>query len=980
MLSKMLRFKGLIIFLGLQLLCIAGWGQSYLEREEQWVQSRLGRMSLEEKIGQLLMIRAYSRGDKAEEKLILKYIRQYHIGGICFFQGSPAEQARLVNVYQAASQVPLFIGIDAEWGLGQRFPKEAISFPKQMALGAIQDSRHIYDMGKEIAAQLKAVGVNVNFAPAVDINNNPANPVIHERSFGEDRFNVTSKAYMYIKALEDNGVLACIKHFPGHGDTDKDSHFELPVIPHKTDRLDEVELYPFRRLMHQTQTAIMTAHLHMPEFDNRPGRPASLSHTIVIELLRETLGFGGLIFSDALDMKAVTHHFADDVAPAEAFLAGNDILLLPKDIKKAIDGIKKYIDEGLITEERLNASVIRILRNKYKLGLTHTPSVNPEMVKEILQSPAAMAKQLALIENSLTIVADKDNRIPVVDLADRRFATLSVNVAVKSPFQQRIDDFVDARHYQLMVEELPVRKSSLLNTLSQFDEIIVAIHTSGKISLSKKEVPEDLALFLKQLASVKPVIVLLFGSPYLLPQLEGIPALMLCYSNDKAVQDVAAQSLFGVNALSGKLPVTASRMYTIETGIYRGSLGRLGFGIPEQVNVNGKVLEEIDELINEMLRDNVTPGGQIVVAKDGKIIYEKNFGKLSPAGTAVGSGTIYDIASVTKILATTLSVMALSDQKKIDIQKPLKRYISGIEHTNKKDLILADILAHHGRLASWIPFYESTLSSSKDKSVYNPIYYSYQMKDNYTIPVANRMFMRTDYRDSVWQKIWDSNLRATDTYLYSDLGFYILQQCVESASGKKLNEYADRLFYKPLGLRYTGYLPLEKHPAKNIAPTEVDNYWRKQTIQGHVHDMGAAMMGGVSGHAGLFSTAREMSILMQLLLNKGSYGGVRYFRPETVELFTTRYFKSTRRGLGFDMKETDQRKKLNMAEMAPVSTFGHLGFTGTAAFADPENNIIFIFVSNCTYTGKNLLNTRDYRSRIHNIIYKALGKSGVLIT
>ena len=962
----------LIIILHVILFMQTGAGMSYPERQDHWVRSVIEKMTIEEKIGQLFMLRAYSRGDKYEEKLILQYIEKYHIGGLCFFQGSVSEQVRLVNKYQQKSKIPLFIGIDAEWGLGQRFPNQAIAFPKQMMLGAIQDNRLIYDMGKEIALQLRMTGVNINFAPAVDINNNPLNPVIWDRSFGEDRHNVTSKGYMYIKALEDHGIMACAKHFPGHGDTDTDSHLDLPLIPHKTDRLDEVEIFPFRRLASQAVGGIMVAHLHLPELDPRPDRPATLSHTVVTDLLRDQIGFRGLIFTDAMDMKAITKYYAPGIAEAEAFLAGNDIILLPNDIKKAIETILQYIEDGRISEDRLNASVYRILRSKYQLGLHITPQHAPEKAIPYITRNEAYALKARLIENAITLVSDKDDVIPIRKLHDTRTATLSVNVAVSSPFQHRVDDFSDARHYTAYASAISADPQSMYQTLLQFDRVLIGIHTSGKAANFRNEVTPELKEMLMKIASKKEVIILLFGSPYLLSALDDLPNILLCYDNDAMTQDLAVQALYGVNAISGALPVSSGQYFSTDNKMYRGALGRLGFALPEQVGLNSDTLRLIEDIIHEMIKINATPGGQVLIAKDGKIVFERNFGKMSSTGSPVSSGTIYDVASVTKILSTTLSMMSLSERKKIDIFKPIKRYINGIDTTNKANLMIADILAHHAPLQSWIPFYESTLPDKNHSAIYNQEYYRYELTDGYTIPVASRMFMRTDYRDTMWQKIWSSKLRDADTYLYSDIGYYILQRCIESASGKKLNEYAAAQFYKPLGLRSTGYLPLGQYPASIIAPTEADTYWRKQIIQGHVHDMGAAMLGGVGGHAGLFSTAREMGIMMQMLLNKGSYGGTRYFKPQTVDMFTRRYVKSTRRGLGFDMKETDPRKTLNMSALAPESTFGHLGFTGTAAFADPENRIIFIFTSNRTYTGKNLINSKEFRPRIQSVIYRAI--------
>ncbi|MBK9255719.1 MAG: serine hydrolase [Saprospiraceae bacterium] len=968
-----------IIFLTLTFLAgINGYAQGYLEREDLWVKSIVENMTLDEKIGQIFMLRAFSKGDKNEEKLLLSYIEKYHIGGLCFFQGSLEEQVKLVQKYQNKSKIPLFIALDGEWGLGMRFPKESISYPRQLMLGAIEDNRLIYEMGKEIALQLKKAGVNINFAPAVDINNNPLNPIIHERSFGEDRYNVTSKAYMYMKAMEDNGIMACAKHFPGHGDTDIDSHFDQPIILHKTDRLDEVELFPFRRLSSQSLSAVMVAHLHLPEIDPRPNRPASLSKPIVHDLLRENLAFRGLIFTDAMDMKGVTKYFPSGIAEAEAFTAGNDIILLPQDIKTAFETIKEQILSGKISERRLNDSVYRILRTKYKLGLNATPETEQEKPAVFANRNDALALKYTLTENALTVISDEKNNIPIRKTDNTTFATLSINVVSKSPFQSRVDDFVQARHYQLMPHQLNTFRLSLLNTFSQFDHLIISIHTSGKTKNFDRELPSDLIEFLKSLNPKQQITLILFGSPYLLPKLSLFKNILLCYDKDNITQDVAAQSLFGVNPIRGKLPVTVSSDLVFGHGLVRGSLGRLGYALPEQVGLNSDSLKMIDLIMDEMIKLNAAPGGQVLIAKNGKIVFEKAFGKQSQNGVPVTKETIYDVASVTKILATTFSVMKLVDLKKIDLSKPLNRYIPGIQNTNKSDLIISDILAHHSGLTPWIAFYKSTLPKSK-KSGFDPDYYNPILSENYTIPVAEKMFMRTDYRDTIWSRIWNSPVQNADIYKYSDVGFYIMQECVEQITRKKLNTFTDQEIYQPLALRHTGFKPLDQFPSSNIAPTEVDNYWRYQTVKGNVHDMGAAMMGGVSGHAGLFSNAKEMGILMQVLLNKGSYGGYQYFKPETVEMFTSRYYKSSRRGLGFDLKETDLRKTPNMSELASESTFGHLGFTGTAVFADPENNIIYVFTSNRTMGVNGLFNKKEIRPRVQSVIYRSLKKRGASI-
>jgi len=407
---------------------------------------------------------------------------------------------------------------------------------------------------------------------------------------------------------------------------------------------------------------------------------------------------------------------------------------------------------------------------------------------------------------------------------------------------------------------------------------------------------------------------------------------VVAYEEDEMAQQIAAQSLMGAFAIKGKLPITASPKHKFGDGIYRPTLG-------------------------------------IFQRAYGDFVYDRS--------RPVDNNDIYDVASVTKTCASTISLMKLYDEGKFDLNAPIDRYIAEADTCNKGDLSVRATLAHHAQLAGWIPFYKNTVKGKGKNAKPKPKYYSTTLKDGYTIPVAENLFMRTDYRDSIWSKIYGSNLRERKGYRYSDLAFYLMHRTIKNISGLPIDQYAHQNFYAPLGLRRTGYLPLQKHPIGEIAPSEHDTYFRKQTIKGHVHDMGAAMLGGVSGHAGLFSNAQELAIIFQMLLNGGSYGGEQFIHPETIKLFTTRFPDSTRRGLGFDMKELNPSKLMNMSELASKSTFGHLGFTGIAAFADPEENLIFIFVSNRTYPDMN--NRRfgkgNYRPKVQSQIYKAIQKS-----
>ncbi len=962
--------------LGLVLLCFASaWGQSYSEREQAWVSTTLNNMTTDQKIGQLFIIRAFSRGDKLEEQVISKYIGDYHLGGLCFFHGTPLNQISAINTYQSQSQIPMFMGMDAEYGIGMRFPKNAITFPKQTTLGAIEDLNLIYEMGREIGRHCRAVGINVNFAPVVDVNNNANNPIIYDRSFGDSPTNTATKAFAYIRGLEEEGVMAVIKHFPGHGDTNIDSHNDLPIIDQSITRLNEVELLPFRTLAVQGASAIMMGHLNVPALDSKPNIPSSMSPSIINDLLRSDLNYKGIIVTDGLDMKAITKYYGvNGTAEAEAFLAGNDILLLPENLPIAFSMVKQYVDNGKITIDRLNESVARILRAKYKIGLSSIVVIPQEGVTDFIQRNEAYALKQKLYEGALTIVSDNESIIPIVNTASRSMGTLSINVHTISMFQKRISDFIPANHYQWMPTNKPGMYNQMLQTMGQFETVIVGVHTSGKKSDFSKDLNNETVRFLTDLNSRTKLIVVVFGHPYILARIPEQENVICAYENNELAQDAAAQGLFGVFDITGTLPVTATNRWKSGVGQNRKSLHRLGFAIPEQVGMSTAKLSELDAIAKDMIAQNATPGGQIFVARNGRVVYNKPFGLQSTAGRAVQNSTIYDVASITKILATTATSMQLVDKGKLDINEMLGTYIPNIDTTNKANLIIEDVMAHVSRLPGGIVSYQPTVLPKSQS--YDNRYYRNSQQEDFTVPVASNMFMRADYRDTLWKTILDVPLRSSDSYRYSDVGFMLMQRTIEGITGRRISDYAFDNFYKPMGLRYTSYQPLSRHPKEYIAPTEVDNYWRMQTVHGHVHDMTAAMMGGIGGHAGLFSTAYEVGIMMQMFLNKGSYGGTQYIRPETVKKFTTRHRRSSRRGLGFDMKELDSRKNQNMSHLASANAFGHFGFTGGAAFADPDEGISFVILTNRTFPNQRsqTYNNRDYRIQLHTKVYEAILK------
>ncbi len=948
--------------------------------QNQWVDSVYTNMTLDEKVGQLFMIRASAKKNEKEAKTILGHIEKYKVGGICFFQGDPIQLVNLMNRYQGKSKLPMLTSIDGEWGLGMRYPKQAISFPRALTLGAIQDNNLIHEMGKHIGKHCKRVGLNVNFAPVVDVNNNPKNPVINNRSFGEDKYNVATKGYHYMKGMQDAGVMSCAKHFPGHGDTDTDSHLDLPQINHSKERLDSIELMPFRSLIKQGIGSVMVAHLNIPSIDKRANRPTTLSKSAVTDLLRKELTFGGLIYTDAMEMKGVTKHFAPGDADKEAFLAGNDIILLPENLSAGFESIKKGVLDNSISPNRLENSVKRILRAKYTLGLTKWNDIAPENLMDDINSNQSLALKQELLENAMTLAADEDDLVPIRKIDNIKFSSISIGSTKETAFQKHIANYVQCKHNLLAKSSTASKKGIVANSIKDSDYVIVGIHDMSKYASKNFGINQRNVDFLKSLEKEKKVIIVLFGSPYALKYFDDFSNVIVAYESDEMTQEVAAEAIFGSIPIKGKLPVTASNKYTYGVGTYRSALGRLGYSVPERVGMDSKVLAGIDTIVEEMIEKKAAPGCQIIAAKDGKIVFHKSYGHFTyDKKREVEKSDVYDVASVTKICASTLSLMKLYDENKFDLNAPIDRYIAEADTCNKGNLNVKMALAHHARLAGWIPFYKNTVSESKKNPQPLEAYYSKTLKPGFTIPVADSLFLRTDYRDSIWSRIYTSELNETRRYRYSDLAFYFMHKTIFNLVGEPINIYADKNFYSPLGLHKTGYLPLQKHDKSCIAPSELDTYFRRQKIQGHVHDMGAAMLGGVSGHAGLFSNAKELATIYQMLLNGGTYGGQQFIDPETIKLFTTRYHESSRRGLGFDMKELKSTKSPNMSELASKSTFGHTGFTGIAAFADPEENLVYIFVSNRTYPDMNNYKfvKGEYRPRVQSQIYKSLSKKEI---
>ncbi len=941
---------------------------AFMYSDDQWADSILNQMTVEEKIGQLFMVAAYSNKTEEEYASLEYYIKQYHLGGLIFFQGDPATQINLTNRYQAAAKYPLLIGIDAEWGLGMRLDS-TISYPRQLLLGAIQDDQLIYEMGKEIGRQHKRMGIHVNFAPVADVNNNPNNPVINDRSFGENRENVSQKSIAYMNGLQQQNILACAKHFPGHGDTDVDSHKDLPVIMHDRARLDSIELYPFRALTKNGVGSMMVAHLNIPALDSTPNTPSTLSRRIVTGLLKRELGFNGLIFTDAMQMKGVTKYFEVGESSVKAFLAGNDVLLFPDNIKAAVNQMITAYSKGEFNEADLNKSVKKILMAKYWAGsVNHATLLDSNVVADLNNEHAKLVRT-KLIEAAITVVRDSNSNIPIRDLSKKRIASITIGKKSPSAFTKMLDNYADVDHFYLSKNEAWVNFERRLKILESYDYVLANTLDMSRYARKQFGVSTNTEKFMAALSKKENAILTVFGSPYSLVKFPNWKELIVAYESSNEAQEMAAQVIFGGRKASGKLPVSAGG-YNYGDGIQTIEPIRLKYGNIRELGYTEGDLLKLDSIVKATLNIKATPGCQVLAAKDGQVFYQKSFGRhtYSKSALSVKNNDLYDIASITKIVASTTLVMKLVEEGKLDINKTLGDYIDLPETSNKHDLVIKEMLAHHSGLWPWIPFYMETLDTNKIKM---PEIYQKDESKDFPILVCDDLYCSIVYQDSIWHKIHHSELRPKKGYKYSDLGFYYMMLIIEKLYDRPIEDLVQELLYEPMGMDRTTYQPLEAgFKLRQIIPTETDKVFRGQTIHGFVHDPGAAMMGGIGGHAGVFSNTNDLAKFMQMLLNGGEYGGRKFLDSTTIDYFAAAHFVGSRRGIGFD-KPDPERKWGSACDSASLASFGHTGFTGTMAFADPENDLIFIFLSNRihpTAENKKLIKENS-RTQMHQALY-----------
>lgn len=938
-----------------------------------WVDSVYQSMTPDERIAQLMMIAAFSNRDSAHIRDVECHVRELKVGGIIFFKGSPHKQAALTNNYQALAKVPLIIGIDGEWGLSMRLDSTPV-FPRQMAIGASRDEHLMYDLGRVIGRQCRRMGIHWNFAPDVDVNNNPNNPVINDRSFGENRELVASLGIQYTRGLQDERIIASAKHFPGHGDVETDSHYGLPVVKGDRKRLDSLELYPFKKLIQANVMSIMAAHLNVPAIDTT-NTPSSVSKPIITGLLRNELSYEGLIITDALNMKGVADFYQAGEVAAKAFEAGNDVLLFVEDLPMAMLRMKEAIAKNEITWEQIEHSCKKILAAKYWCGLNNYKPIELANLTNDLNCCETHLMTKKVIKQGIVIAKNEDKIIPIEHPENYKIAVVSLGISDFTAFQEMCTNYIKADFYSIDKIENQNLFDSLFQVLFNYDLIIISLqNTSRFVSKQLGLTQTEIAFANRIFASGKKNILINHGNPYILGQFKYVRNAIVAYEDLPEYNLTSAQILFGATKATGHLPVSASAEFPMGIGEKGNSLERFEYIYPEEIGIDHTPFNFIDTIALDAISKGATPGCQVLVAKGGKVIYQKSFGHHTyEKKQAVKNYHVYDVASLTKILATTVAVMKLYDEKKIKLDAHLGDYLPELKGSNKEKLTIHDVLLHQAGLIPFVPFYKNTLISG----TLNPLVYSNVSDSNFTIAVTENLFMHEDYEPILWQQIIATEVKPNPQYVYSDIGFILLRRVVENISKKSFEDFLNEEIYRPLNLSLMQFNPLKTLNRDWIVPTEFDSIFRKQALVGTVHDQTAAMLGGVSGHAGLFSNANDVAVIMQMLLSGGEYGGRRILKESTVKEFTKKQSKISRRGFGFDKPETDTKKASPTSKSSSPLAFGHTGFTGTCAWADPKYNLVYVFLSNRVHPSsenKKLVDM-NVRTRILDLVYEVMKKS-----
>ena len=969
------------LFLFISIFTVANAGKKlppFLNTAETWADSVMQTMNLDQKIGQLIMVTTYPAQGENNHREMKKWISEYHVGGVLFLKSTPYEVANLSNQYQEMANTPLFIALDAENGLSFRLDS-VVRYPHAMALGALNNDSLIYNMGREIGQQCRTLGINLNFAPVADVNSNPNNPIINYRSFGENPQRVAQKCWQLAKGMQDEGVLVTAKHFPGHGDTAFDSHHTLPTIDRNYQLLDSIDFAPFKTCIDNGISGIMTAHINMSGIDNS-GLPATLSESIMTDILNDSLGFVGLVFSDGMNMKGITKHYTEGEAAVKALNAGVDVIEFVLNPDIVIDAVKKAIDKGEISIELINRKCKKVLLSKHWLGLNNYQPANSENLSIKINKPEYQLTARKLYEQTITVIKNHKQLVPLQRLDTLRIASLAIGKDDISTFQNRLQSYMEMDQFTLPLNSSDEEIDKVLSALKNYNLVIAGIHSTRLTAPQQYGITPLHKKTIDALNKLPNTIIAHFGNPYALQHLDKVEksnVVLLTYGENYWGMDYAAQLIFGAIDNNSTLPVTINNNLTEGFGIEIKKNGRLKYTIPEEEGIDSNRLKSvIDSFVNRGISDTYFPGCQVLVAKNGKVIFHESYGHLTYENThPLTKEHLYDWASISKIAGPLPFIMRLTEEKKIQLDRPFSNYWKPFSDTDKASITLREILTHQAGLQSWIPFH---LEIIKDNGKFRKKYISTQPSARYPIRISSKLFLKNDFKQEMLHQIDNSELLKRKKYVYSDLGFLIFPDLISEIYSTNYEQLHRKSFILPIGATTVCYNPYRFYPIEQFVPTEIDAHFRKEKIQGFVQDETAALFGGVSGNAGLFGTTNDLAKIMQFYLNKGSYGDFCLFKPETFDFFNTVPYKDNdnRRALGFDKPYVDNAKKdlkdaYPAPEVSPLS-FGHTGFSGSFAWSDPLNGMTILIMTNRTYPWRK--NTRivktNFRPSLQQAIYK----------
>ena len=921
-----------------------------------WVEEMLAGLDLRERVAQMVMVwmsGGYASSTDEELTRIEKLVRESEIGGVVISLGTPLGYASRLNRLQEAARIPLLVAADFESGPGYRvggvyaLPSMlemagATSFPPAMAFGAADDEALAYEAGRITAVEALALGVHLTFAPVLDVNNNPENPIINTRSLGADPERVAALGGAYIRGAREAGLLTTAKHFPGHGDTGTDSHVALPQISGDRARLDRLELIPFRRAIAEGVDAVMTAHVAAPAILGAGAPPATLSPYFMTELLREDLGFEGVLFTDALDMAAIVDGYGAEEAAVRALEAGADVLLMPVDPARAIDAVVAAVGSGRVTPERVEDSVRRLLALKARAGLDQGGWVDADEIPRVvgIESHRSFADTVA--RRSITLVRDFARAIPIDSTRTRRVLSLTFarpgNLAAGRVFDRRLGETLEVRRARVGFETHASVYDSLARLAEGVDVVVVSAYVPPGTAADSVDLPEDIGPFTAAVeAHGAAVLMISFGSPYLLTAAPDVTTYLLAWGGGEASQRAAADALLGRSEITGRLPISLPPLHAIGEGLVRrtGAFPRPEASevlatetSPADVGMDPAALARVDRIILEAIGTGATPGAALAVGRHGRLVRLRGYGRLDWAGSsaAVTDSSVYDLASLTKVVATTTAVMQLIDQGRLTLDTRIGEHLPEWSEGWKREVTVRELLLHRGGLPPFRPFWRDLEGREAYRSAIGAL--------------------ESDYAP------------GTGT-VYSDIGLMTLAFVVETITAEPLDRFLDHALFEPLSLAETGFNP---PPAlrHRIAPTEVDTIFRGRHVVGEVHDENAHALGGVAGHAGLFSSARDLARFADWMLDAARVGrglgernrpapagGSDMARidvpaPATVALFTARAAPSSSRALGWDTPSG----RSSAGRFFGGGAFGHTGFTGTSLWVDPELDVFVVLLTN----------------------------------